>query len=137
MPREGRWGWTRTGFGIYIPLPSGTGAVEVVTDAVLGYITFLEKVFATVAVAGTGSGASRVVNVLKGASTVMATHTLVLAEVGTVGAVVPFTVTDDGGTNMLEDADTLTVEFPTAGAVAFTAGAINLYLGFRTRPQQK
>lgn len=137
MPREGRWGWTRTGFGIYIPLPAGTGAVEVVTDAVLGYIAFLEKAWLSVAVAGTGSGASRVINILKGASTVMATRTLVLADTATVGSIVPFTVTDDGGSNMLEDADTLTVEFPTAGAVAFTAGAVNLHLSFRQRPQQK
>jgi hypothetical protein len=125
-------GWTRTQLNIYIPLPAGTGAVEAVTDLNLDYMYEVEKVTAVVVVAGTGSGASRVFRVLKGASTVVATATLVLADTDTVGKLKEFTVTDDGQTNHYEGGDLLTVDFPSAGAVAFTAGAVNLNLLLRT-----
>lgn len=129
------WAWARAPLGIYAPIPAGTGAVEAVTDLVPGYAFQVEKVTAVVQVAGAGAGANRTIRVLKGASTVVATGTLTLANTGTVGALVALTVTDDGAANDFEDGDTLTVDFPSAGAVAFSAGAIMLILVLRTKPQ--
>jgi hypothetical protein len=136
MPREGQNGWIRSTTGLYIPIPGGTSAVEALTDLTQTYRQMLETAVAVVTVAGTGSGANRTIRVLKGTGTVVATGTLTLANTATVGAKVALTVTDDGATNAFEDDDVLTVDFPAAGAVAFTAGAINLLLGWRTRPQQ-
>ena len=63
-------------------------------------------------------------------------RTIVLAATTPVGKVSALTVTDDGVTNLFEDDDTLTVDWPTAGAVAYTAGALNLVIGIRSKPQQ-
>jgi hypothetical protein len=125
-------GWTRTPINLYFPLPAGTGAVEVITDLVLGYMYEIESAYITTQVAGTGTSASRVINILKGASTVAATYTLLLANTATVGQQVALTVTPANA--HFEETDTLTVEFPTAGAVAFTAGAIILTIVLRTKP---
>jgi hypothetical protein len=129
------WAWARMPLSIYAPIPAGTGAVEAVTDLVPGFAFQVEKATVAVAVAGTGAGANRTIRVLKGASTVVATGTLTLANAGTVGALVELTVTDDGAANAFEDADVLTVDFPSAGAVAFSAGAIMLILVLRAKPQ--
>lgn len=134
MPREAtRAGWVRNQLAIYHPLPAGTGAVEIVTDLVPGFRLFVEKVWAVVQVAGTGAGATRTFRVLKGASTVVATRTLALADTTPVGAVVPFTVTPANAE--IGDADTLTVDFA-SGGTAFTAGAVVLIIQYRTRAQQ-
>jgi hypothetical protein len=127
-------GWTRTPIGFYIPIPAGTGAVEFLTDLDLDIQYEVEKVVAVVAVASTGSGATRAFRVVKGASTVVASATVTLAATATVGAQVAFTVTDDGQTNHFEPGDLLTLDSPAAGAVAFTAGVLNLALLLRTRP---
>lgn len=134
MPRNVGLGPLRIEKNIYIPIPTGTAAVEVVTDWVGGFKYTVESVKAYVAVAGTGVGASRVFRVVKGASTVVATATLVLADTATVGAEKVFTVTAADAT--FGDADKLTVDFPTAGAVAYTAGAVNLTIVYRQHPQR-
>lgn len=134
MPRHAPYGWARGHFGIYIPLPAGTGAVEAVTDLVPGFKFVIEKVTAIVQIAGTGTAASRVFRVVKGASTVAATATLLLADTTPVGKLKAFTVTAaDAG---FDDADTLTVDFPAAGAVAFTAGAVWLDIQYRQLAQR-
>ena len=135
MPREANSpGWIRGQLNLYFPIPAGTGAVEVLTDLIPGFKFYIEKVTAIVTVAATGSGASRVVNVVKDASTVVATTTYVLADGATVGAVKSFTVTPANAEFL--DGSKLSVEFPTAGAVAFTAGALNLVIQYRQRQQQ-
>lgn len=134
MPRETAGaGYIRTPLNLRIPIPTGTGAVELVTDAVLGYKYSVEKVEAFVTVAGTGAGASRTLRLLKGASTVVATATVTLAGTDTVGKKVAFTVTDG---NELLDTDTLTVDFA-SGGTAFTAGELNLVATLRQRMQQR
>lgn len=133
MPREANSpGWVRGFLSVYHPIPTGTGAVEIATDLTPGFKYIVEKVTAVVAVAGTGTSASRTYRVLKGASTVVATRTLALADTATVGALIPFTVNE----NEMLDADTLTVDFA-SGGTAFTAGALNLIIQYRTRAQQR
>ena len=104
-----------------------------VTDLAPGFRYFIEKVTAVVQVAGTGTSASRTYRVLKGASTVVATRTLALADTATVGALIPFTVT--AANAEYNDSDVLTVDFA-SGGTAFTAGALMLVIQYRARAQQ-
>lgn len=134
MPRLANYGFARGVFGLYIPLPTGTTLVEALTDIVPGFGFTIEKVTAVVSTPGTGAGASRVFRIVKGAATVAATTTLVLADTATFGAIKPLTVTPANAD--FGDTDTLTVDFPAAGAVAFTAGAVNLLIQYRTRAQR-
>lgn len=133
MPRSAPYGVTRGTLSLYHALPAGTGAVEIVTDFVAGFTYTIESVKAYVAVAGTGTSASRTYRVLKGASTVAATATLVLADTDTVGKEKAFSVTAANAT--FGDADTLTVDFA-SGGTAFTAGAVNLVITYRQHPQR-
>ena len=134
MPREAAGaGWIRSQFNIYVPLPAGTGAAEIVTDFIPGYHLFIEKVRAYVAVVGAGAGATRTLRLLKGASTVVASATVTLASTDTLGEEQVLTITD--AAKEYVDADTLTVDFP-AGGTAFTGGALNLIVQYRARMQQ-
>lgn len=122
---------------IPVTIPAGTGQVSSVLSLPRGYRSFVTAVKAIVKVAATGAGASRVLNVRKGSATgtVVATTTYVLADGATVGTVKDLPVT--AGTEQFEDADTLTIEWPTAGAVAFTAGELILAITTRRRMQQR
>lgn len=134
MPREASGaGWIRGQMALYFPIPTGTGAVEVLTDLIPAFKFYIEKVTAVVQVAATGSGASRTVNVVKDASTVVATATYALADGGTVGGIKAFTVTPANAEFL--DGSKLSVEFA-SGGTAFTAGALMLLIQYRTRPQQ-
>lgn len=133
MPRESIHGVIRGQLNLYVPLPAGTTAAEIVTDLVLGYGYTIEAVKAYVAIAGTGAGASRTFQVLKGASTVVATATLALADTDTLGKEKAFTVT--AANAAYGDADKLTVDFA-SGGTAFTAGAVNLVITYRQKPQK-
>lgn len=135
MPRYAPYGFTRTPFNFYIPLPTGTGAVEPITDIVPGFNFIVEKVTMVTAVAYTGASASRTFRILKGASTVAATRTLVLADGATVGQKVEFTVSTTVADTVFGDADTLSVDF-VAGGTAFTAGAGNLIITVRELAQR-
>ncbi|NJD29576.1 MAG: hypothetical protein FIA92_14960 [Chloroflexi bacterium] len=134
MPRQAIYGVQRVPHNFYCPIPAGTGSVEAVTDWVGGFRFIVESVKAYVAVAGTGAGATRTFRVLKGASTVVATGTVTLAGTATVGAEIALTVT--AANAEFSDTDTLTIDWPTAGAVAFTAGALNLVIVLREQPQK-
>lgn len=135
MPRETSGsGWIRTLFNIYIPLPTGTGAVEPVTDITFGYRFIVEKAWAVAQVAYTGASASRTFRIIKGASTVAATRTLVLADGATVGQAVAFTASAQPDC-IFEDTDTFTVDFA-SGGTAFTAGALDLVVQIRHKTQQ-
>jgi hypothetical protein len=134
MPRPVGLGPIRIEKNLYIPIPAGTGAVEAITDWVAGYRYTIESVKASWQIAAVGAGASRVFRVVKGASTVVATATILLADGDTVGKEKVFTVTAADAS--FGDTDKLTVDFPTAGAVAFTAGAVNLTIVYRQSPQR-
>lgn len=126
-------GWTREHLNHYVPIPAGTGAVEFLTDWTSDHMFEVEKVAFSVAVAGTGAGATRTFRLLKGASTVVATGTIDLAGTATVGVIIPLTVTDDGKTNHFEPGDVLTLDVA-SGGTAFTAGALNAIVLLRTKP---
>jgi hypothetical protein len=132
MPRDKAYGFQRSSFGVYIPIPAGTGAAEIVTDWVAGFRFVIEKVRAYVAVVGAGAGATRTLRVLKGASTVVATGTVTLASTDTLGEEQSLTVTAANAS--YEDTDVLTVDFA-SGGTAFTAGALNLFVLYRSRLQ--
>ena len=135
MPRETAGaGYIRTPLNVRYPLPTGTGAHEIITDAVLGYGFKVDKVEAFVTVAGTGAGATRTMRLLKGASTVVASATVTLAGTATVGAKIAFTVTD--AASHFLDTDTLTVDIA-SGGTAFTAGEVQLVATLRQRLQQR
>lgn len=133
MPRYAGYGAIRGAFNFYLPLPAGTGAAEPVTDYVAGFQYVVEKVTYITQVAGTGASASRTFRVVKGASTVVATATIVLADTDVVGEQKAFTVTAANAD--FSDTDLLTVDF-TAGGTAFTAGAGVIVIQYRQQPQR-
>ena len=138
MPRETSGsGFNFTQDQFSIPMPAGTGQVSSINALPRNFLHSIIRVDAIVAVAFTGAGASRTFNVRKGGptGTVVATRTIVLADGATVGAILNVPVTLAAADFL--DADTLTVEWPTAGAVAFTAGQITLVITRRQRPQQR
>ena len=128
-------GWTRVPLGFTVIIPGGTSAGEFVTDADYDFMFEVEKVLSHTTVVATGSGATRVFRVVKNASTVVATATIPLADMSTLGEQTAWTVTDDGATNHFEPGDTLTVDTIASGAVAFTAGEFDLDIILRTKPQ--
>lgn len=133
MPRPAPYGFQRGQYGIYIPLPAGTGAAEIVTDYLPAFHHRIERVGAFVAVVGTGAGATRTLRVVKGASTVVWSATVTLASTDTLGeAQVGTLVPADAE---IGDNDLLTVDF-TAGGVAFTGGALNLIVQYRAALQR-
>jgi len=134
MPRKSPFGVVRIEKNVYIPIPSGTSAVEWVTDWTPGYGFTIESVKGYITTAGAGAGATRVIQVLKGASTVVATVTLLLANATPTGKEIVFTVTPANATFL--DTDVLTVDSIAAGAVSFTAGAFNLAIVYRQNPQR-
>jgi hypothetical protein len=134
MPRYASGAWVRKVVNLYVPLPGGTGPVVAVLSLPVGRCV-LEKMEVVPAVAGTGAGATRTLNVRKGSATgtVVATANPTLANMGTVGTFLAGTVTASAAA--FEDADVLSVEFANGGT-AFTAGAVNLVLTFRERGQR-
>jgi hypothetical protein len=126
-------GWVRTQMVIPITLPAGTSAFEAITDHQPGYRRIVESAAVFTAVASTGAGATREFRIIKNAATVVATGTVTLASTATPGAGPSLTVT--AANAEFVDGDTFTVDSPAAGAVAFTAGVINLIVNFRSRPQ--
>ena len=138
MPREAAGaGYAYNQRVITIPLPAGAGQVSSVLSLPTGFGHTITAVKAVVAVVATGAGATRTLNVRKGSATgtVVATATYVLADGATVGTVKDIPVTAANADFL--DADTLTIEWPTAGAVAFTAGQIELVITTRARIQQR
>ncbi len=130
--RSGPPGWVRTQLGLYIPVPTGTGAVENLTDWSAPFAFDVESAAVVTAVAGTGAGATRTFRILKGASTVVATATVTLASQATVGGKLAMTVTTADA--HFEPGDLLTVDWA-SGGTAFTAGAINLLAVIRQQLQ--
>jgi hypothetical protein len=139
MPRLAPYGFSRSVPVFTIPFPAGTAQVTSVLSFPLGFLGTVEKVTIYSSVAATGAGASRTFNVRKGTATgtVVATATVVLADLSTVGAIknIPVVVAPLG-TPDLQDADVLTIEWATAGAVAYTAGTFHVAVQIRHKAQR-
>lgn len=138
MPNEASGaGWMFTPENIPIKMPPGTGQVSSVLSLPRGYRSTIIAVKLIVSVAFAGAGATRTFNVRRGSATgtVIATRTVALADGATVGTVLDVPVT--GGSADFLDGDNLTIEWPTAGAVAFTAGEVTVVIITRKRTQQK
>jgi hypothetical protein len=138
MPRFAPYGFGRDLAVLTIPFPAGTGQVTSLLSLPLGFVGTVEKVSIYSSVAATGAGASRTFNVRKGTATgiVMATATVVLADLSTVGAIKDIPVVATAGVADYADTDTLTIEWATAGAVAFTGGTFHVVVRARVKAQR-
>jgi len=128
--------WVKGELNFAITLPGGTSDAEGVTDHVPGFPFIVESVKAYFTVAATGTSATRVCNVVRtnvSTDATVATATIALADGDTLGEEKAFTI---GGATEFYETSKLSVMFPTAGAVAFTAGVINLCIVYRTRVQE-
>ena len=137
MPREAAGAGFIYGDSCYpIPFPPGTGQVNAILSLPVTKMTLIGVKIIASAVAA-GANASRTFNVRKGSAsgTVVATATVVLANLDALGEVVDIPIV--AGQGEFEDGDTLTVEWATAGAVAFTAGSFIVELRTRRRIQQR
>lgn len=136
MPREAIYGFVRGQFSISANFPAGTGLIESLTDYVPGFGLVIEKVSIVVDTAATGAGASRSLRITKNTSTSVASTTYVLADGATVGAIKALTLGTEAD-RTFGDADTLSVEWLAAGAVAFTGGRFHLLIQFRQKLQRR
>lgn len=138
MPRLAPYGFSREFIVLTIPFPAGTGQVTSLLSMPLGVQGTVEKVSIYSSVAATGAGASRTLNVRKGIATgtVLATATVVLADLSTPGAIKDVPITAVTLDRDFADADTLTIEWATAGAVAFTAGTFHVIVRYRAKAQK-
>lgn len=140
MPRFAPYGYCRSIPVLTIPFPAGTGQVTSLLSLPLGFAGEIEKVSVYSSIAATGAGASRTFNIRRGTAsgTVMATATVVLADLSTVGVIKDIPVVAGGMplTASFVDADTLTIEWATAGAVAFTAGTFHVVIRVRDKSQK-
>lgn len=134
MPREASYGFHRAFIESPNVIPTGTGAATLRAAFTPGFRFIIEKVRWVTTVAGTGAGASRTFRVLKNASVVAATRTLVLADTAAVGQTVDYTVTAADAT--FDDDDTLTLDVA-AGGTAFTAGQGYVEIQYRALAQRK
>jgi hypothetical protein len=124
--------WVKGSLNFAITLPGGTSDAEGLTDYVPGFPFLVESVKAYFTVAAAGTSASRVCNVVRtNVSTdyTLATATILLADGDTLGKEKLFTTTP----TEFSDTSKLSIMFPTAGAVAFTGGVVNVCIGYRTR----
>lgn len=120
-----------------IKVPAGTSQVSSVLSLPRAFRHTVIACKLIVTVAFAGAGATRTFNVRKGSATgtVVATRTVALADGATVGTVLDVPVTAAAADFL--DGDNLTIEWPTAGAVAFTAGEVIVVLTRRQRTQQR
>jgi len=133
MPRFAHNGWIYQWLNFYIALPLTTNA-EVRFAEALGYRYEVVSGKFFTQVAGTGSGATRTVQVKKG-STVIGSVAITLAGTSDLGEETALSfaaMTAD--TAKFNDTDVLTIDFPASGT-AFTAGAGIVSLLIRTKPQ--
>jgi hypothetical protein len=118
----------------------GTGAITFLSAAALpGFVATLEKIVYTVTLAHTGSGGTQTFKVRKGGATgtVVATITLALASVGTIGnqVIASVAAADDVNARFI-DSDTLSFTRDASGT-AYTAGNGFFTLIWRQKPQAR
>lgn len=131
MPRFAKNGFITIPLTIQFPLPLATTAETKFAQA-LGFQFELIGAWFTTTVAGTGSGATRTVQVKRG-STLIASAAITLAATSDIGEETAITA-PTGADRFFTDSDQLVVDFPASGT-AFTAGAGILTLLLRQRPQ--
>jgi len=138
MPRLAPFGYSRNIVSFTVPF---TGYLTVVAANVclsksVPFACELERVEVVTTTVGTGSGATRAINIRNGIATgtIAGTVTVTLTNQGTLGVVTAGTVTTAANANRFGAGDTLTIEFPNAGT-AFTAGGFDLLLTFRDKNQ--
>ena len=136
MPRLAAYGWHRGQFNFAANFPAGTGLIESLTDFVAGFQYIIEKVSVVVDTVGAGAGGSRALQITKGASTVAASRTYVLADSTPVGKSVDLTLGTEAA-RTFNDTDTLSIEWLAAGAVAYTAGRFVVVVQYRAKPQRE
>lgn len=137
MPNEALHGWIRANvLNATCPVASGTNAQEYVTDHVAGFKFVVTKVTSIVQVIGSTSSATRLFRLIKGASTVVASKTIALADVGTMGLKIDWTLSTTSGDLTFEDADTLTIDSPAAGSSSYGSLTLGVMVQGRQRPQQ-
>ncbi|HEY6014504.1 MAG TPA: hypothetical protein VIU37_10865 [Candidatus Limnocylindrales bacterium] len=136
MPRSAPYGFARDLVSLTVVFPAGTGQVTSLLSLPLGFTGTIEKVSIFASVVAAGAGASRTLNIRKGTATgtVVATATVVLADLNAIGAVKDIPVTAANADFV--DTDTLTIEWAAAGAVAFTAGTFHVVIRSRQRLQR-
>jgi hypothetical protein len=134
MPRYANYGFTRKILTLQQAVATGTSQEIVVLSLPVGRCV-LEKLEVIPIVAGTGTSASRVLNVRKGTAsgTVAATLTMVLADMQTKGTFKAGAVTASAAS--FDDSDTMTVEIA-SGGTQFTALTIAVVLTFRELAQR-
>ena len=140
MPREAAGaGYIYTKSQYRVPFPPGTGQVTSINLLPAFSAHALVSVNIIAATAATGAGASRTFNVRRGSATgtVVATGLVVLTDLDTLGKVKTIVPVTSSGVADFIDSDTITVEWATAGAVAFTAGEFIVELVVRRRLQQR
>jgi len=140
MPRLAPFGYSRHLVTLTIPFTgilNTTNQVTVMLSKTVPFSCELERIEAVTTVVGTGAGATRTLNVRNGTAsgTVAGTVTVTLSNQGTLGTVTVGTVTVAANANRFGSGDTMTVEFITAGATAFSAGGFDLVLTFRDKNQ--
>ena len=137
MPREGRSGWIRAEIAsVDAIVASGTGLQEFITDFVPGFGFVVTKVVAIVEVVGATGGATRLFRLLKGTATIAASKTIALADVGTKGIQIPFTLSTTPENLVYGDDDTLSIDTPAADSSSYGALTMRIIVQGRQRPQQ-
>ena len=135
MPRNGPFGWIRTVENLRITVASGTSAEEYLTDLVPGFQRILVAAYFISDGSGAGASASRLIRIVKGASTVAASRTLVLANTQTIGLASAFTLSTTASDYQFYDADTLTIDVTAAGT-QFTTLTGTIKMVWKQKPQQ-
>jgi len=140
MPRLAPFGYSRHTLTLTVPFTgvlNTTNQVNLMLSKTVPFSCELERIDVVPTTVGTGAGATRTVNVRNGSATgtVAGTATATLSNQGTLGVVTAGTIVTAAGANKFGSGDTMTVEFITAGATAFTAGGFELILTFRDKNQ--
>jgi hypothetical protein len=140
MPRFAPFGYSRHLVTLTVPFTgflNTTNQVNFMLSKSVPFTCELERIEAVTTVVGTGAGATRTLNVRNGSATgtIAGLVTVTLSNQGTLGTVTAGTVNVASNANKFGAGDTLTVEFITAGATAFSAGGFDLVLTFRDKNQ--
>ena len=138
MPRNAPYGFDRDVLAFVLQFPAGTGQVTSVLSFPLGFAGTVERAAIYSSVVAAGAGATRTLNIRKGIATgtVMATATVALADINAVGAMKAIPASTVAGAADFVDADTLTIEWASAGATAFTAGTFHVLVTVRQKAQR-
>jgi len=136
MPRFTPHGFVRKQLSLgAIAVAAGTGAQAIVTSLPITSRCTIERFDLIPTVAATGGGASRVLNVRRGSGsgTVVATGTLLLADLNAI-AVPKGYAANTSGADFVEG-DTLSIQID-SGGTSMTAGTFIVVLTFREMPQR-